>query len=57
MNLFKKIPKVILFGVISCVYLACGYMVGYHQGYKDGQEDYIVYINQIFESIQLIKSK
>ena len=48
-NFLKKIPSVILFVLLAIVYLACGYVVGYHQGYKFGQKDYIEYVNKVLE--------
>lgn len=52
-NIFKKIPSFVLFVVLAVVYVGCGYVVGYHQGYKAGQEDYIAYINRLFDDIKL----
>jgi hypothetical protein len=53
MNLLKKIPSVVLFVLLALVYIGCGFIVGYHQGYKAGQEDYIIYINKLFESVKM----
>lgn len=53
MNLFKKIPSFVLFVLLAIVYIFCGYVIGYHQGYKAGQEDYIIYINKLFEDVKM----
>lgn len=53
MNLFKKIPSFILFVLLAVVYIGCGFVIGYHQGYKAGQEDYIIYINKLFEDVKM----
>lgn len=53
MNLFKKIPSFVLFVLLALVYIACGYVIGYHQGYKAGQEDYIIYVNKLFEGVKM----
>lgn len=50
MNFIKKIPSILLLVVLTIVYLVCGFVIGYHQGYKNGQEDYIVYINNVIEN-------
>ena len=52
MNILKKIPSVALFVLLALVYITCGYVVGYHNGYKAGQDDYIVYINKIFDNVK-----
>jgi hypothetical protein len=39
--------------LLALVYIACGYVIGYHQGYKAGQEDYIIYINKLFEDVKM----
>lgn len=52
MSFLKKIPSVLLFVLLAAVYIGCGFIVGYHQGYKAGQEDYIVYINKLFEDVK-----
>jgi hypothetical protein len=49
-NFLKKIPSVVLFVLLAIVYLACGYVVGYHQGYKFGQKDYIEYVNKVLKT-------
>ena len=49
MTNFKKIISFILFIALTGVYLTCGYIVGYHRGYKTGQADYIEYINKAIE--------
>lgn len=49
-NLFKKIPGFILMTLLAIVYLGCGFIVGYHQGYKAGQKDYISYINHLLNN-------
>jgi len=51
----KKIPSVLLFLLLALVYITCGYVIGYHQGYKAGQEDYIVYINKVLENADVGK--
>jgi hypothetical protein len=53
MSFFKKIPSFILFILLALVYIGCGFVIGYHQGYKAGQEDYIVYINKFFEDVKM----
>lgn len=53
MSLLKKIPGFILFILLSIVYLGCGFVIGYHQGYKAGQDDYIIYINKLFEDVKM----
>jgi len=53
MNLFKKIPSFFLFVLLAIVYIGCGFVIGYHQGYKAGQEDYIIYINKLFEDVKI----
>lgn len=53
MRLLKKIPSIVLFVLLAIVYITCGYIVGYHQGYKAGQEDYIIYINKVFDDIKI----
>ena len=45
----KKLLSFILFIVITGIYLVCGYIIGYHQGYKNGQTDYVEYINKAIE--------
>jgi len=52
-NLLKKIPSFVLFVLLAVVYIGCGYVIGYHQGYKNGQEDYIIYINKLFEGVKM----
>lgn len=54
-NIIKKIPSVILFTLMTAIYLTCGYLFGYHQGYLAGQKDYIVYINEILETAKQTK--
>ena len=52
MNILKKIPSVFLFVLLALVYMTCGYVIGYHTGYKAGQDDYIIYINKIFDNVK-----
>jgi len=56
MKFIKKIPSVLLFTMLAIVYIACGYVIGYHQGYKSGQEDYIIYINKVLENANVVKT-
>jgi hypothetical protein len=53
MKFIKKIPSIILFVLLAIVYLACGFVLGYNQGYKNGQNDYIQYINKVLEGSRL----
>lgn len=56
MRFIKKIPSALLFMLLALVYITCGYVIGYHQGYKAGQEDYIVYINKVLENADVGKT-
>ena len=47
MNEFKKLLSFFLFVLLTGIYCLCGYIFGYHQGYKAGQLDYVKYINKI----------
>lgn len=47
MEFLKKIPAFFFFIILSLVYLACGYVVGYYIGYNNGQTDYENYINEL----------
>ena len=49
-NFIKKIPSILLLVLLTVIYLTCGFVIGYHQGYKAGQEDYIMYINKVLGS-------
>ena len=49
MNFIKKIPNALLLIGVAIIYVGCGYLIGYYQGYQAGQIDYINYINQIFQ--------
>jgi hypothetical protein len=57
MRFIKKIPSVLLFVLLAVVYITCGFVIGYHQGYREGQEDYIIYINNILENNESSKQK
>lgn len=35
MNFLKKIPFYIMLVLLSLIYLCCGYLVGYYQGYQE----------------------
>jgi hypothetical protein len=47
MDFLKKMPAFFLFLILSIVYLACGYMIGYYIGYTNGQQDYENYLNEL----------
>lgn len=48
----NKIPSYLLFVVLAGVYLGCGFLYGYHSGYKAGQADYIMYIEKVLEGVK-----
>lgn len=48
MKILKKIPSFILLLILTVIYLGAGFLIGYHEGYKAGQSDYMEYINKIF---------
>lgn len=56
MKFIKKIPAAFLFMMLAFVYITCGYVIGFHQGYKSGQEDYIIYINKVLENVNVNKN-
>lgn len=49
MNILKKFTSIFLFLILAIVYMICGYLIGFNQGYQAGQEDYLIYINKIFD--------
>lgn len=49
MSILKKVPGIFLFVILTIIYLFCGYIFGYHQGYKAGQIDYNNYLNEVLE--------
>lgn len=51
-KIWKQIPSYLLFVMLACVYLGCGFLVGYHTGYKAGQNDYIMYIEKLLEGVK-----
>lgn len=51
----KKIPTALSFILLTLVYIACGYVIGYHQGYKAGQKDYIIYMNKVLDNVDVKK--
>lgn len=56
-QLYKQIPATVLYLLLAVTYIACGYVIGYHQGYKSGQKDYIIYMNNILENNESNKRK
>jgi hypothetical protein len=52
-KILKSVPSFVLFVALAVVYLGAGYFLGYHEGYKAGQEDYIEYLNKIFEGLKM----
>ena len=50
MKFIKQIPFVMLLIVLTLSYILCGYIIGYHQGYRTGQRDYVGYLNRILEN-------
>ena len=51
-KIYKKFPSYMLFVMLACVYLTCGFIFGYHTGYKSGQKDYIIHIEKILEDVK-----
>jgi hypothetical protein len=54
MTIFNKIPY-LLYILLAVVYLGCGYMIGFHQGYKTGQRNYISYIEKLLDESEVKK--
>lgn len=48
MKILKKMPNYIIFLILTIIYVFCGFMVGYNEGYKDGKIAYMNYINNMF---------
>lgn len=52
-KIVKGIPSFVLFVLLAVIYLGGGYILGYNQGYRAGQEDYIAYLNKILEGLRM----
>jgi hypothetical protein len=46
-EILKKIPTFVFMFLLALLYLACGYLVGYYQGYQSGQDDYADLLQQV----------
>ena len=46
-DFIRKLPSFVLFLLLALVYLGCGYVAGYYQGYRAGQNDYMIYIENL----------
>jgi hypothetical protein len=45
----KPLFSFFLIIVLTIVYVSCGYLVGYHRGYKEGQRNYVSYIESMLK--------
>ena len=43
----KRLPLFVMILALALVYQACGYLVGYYQGYNAGQDDYLNFIESL----------
>lgn len=39
MSFLKKIPYFIMLLILSMIYLSCGYLIGYYNGYNQAQKE------------------
>lgn len=46
-NFMQILPTIVIYVLLTIIYLACGYVVGHHDGYKNAEKEYSKILNKI----------